>query len=62
MSESSEHILLAIHERLLADVTQFRLRLLGYDVICVVDGASAMESLDERIPQLAIVRVRHARY
>ena len=55
MSNETPNILLVEEDETLADITSFRLELLGYDVRQVHTGEAALESVHRDKPELAIV-------
>ena len=55
MNYDRRKILIVIHDELLAELTEFRLSLLGYDTHVVRDGNTAVELVESSPPDLLIV-------
>lgn len=55
MHNEIPHILFVENDPLLADVTAFRLELLGYSVEAVASGEDALVAMDKVMPDVAIV-------
>lgn len=55
MDKESPRLLLVESDALLADITAFRLELLGYDVATAAGGDEALAKLDAALPDLIIL-------
>lgn len=55
MPTDTPHVLLLEEEPVLADITAFRLELLGYRVTCVHSGESLLQQLIDHTPDLMII-------
>jgi CheY-like chemotaxis protein len=55
MSDRTPHIVLLEEEPVLAEITAFRLELLGYRVTCVHTGEDLLKQLIDQTPDLIIV-------
>ena len=55
MPSENPHILLLEEEPVLADITAFRLELLGYRVSCVHTGEDLLKQLIDQTPELLIM-------
>lgn len=57
MSNNNASLLLIISDRITASITEFRLRLLGYNVLLVDRGEDMPEAVNQHRPDLAIVEL-----
>ena len=55
MPQEAAQILLVEEDRTLADITAFRLELLGYTVKCVHSAEEALVALDQELPEVIIL-------
>ena len=55
MPQDSARILLVEEDPILAEVTGFRLELLGFQIDCVPSAEKAFESLERQLPDLIIL-------
>lgn len=57
MTHNNAHVLLIISDRTTASITDFRLRLLGYDVQLIDRGEDLSQAVGRQQPNLAIVEL-----
>jgi len=55
MPSDQPHLLLVEEDPTLADITSFRLELIGYEVTCVYSGEEAHTALAERLPDVIVL-------